>query len=233
MVPADAVPLQHGELGVVALPGLAVAEHAAELVAVADAGREQAFHRVFGRGTQPAFARARIGVAAERGAEAVDVRFGVAGGAEDRRLDLQHAAPGKEIADQRVQRRAQRQRAPQPFAAVAAGSGRLVHGLLPWTSRSAHCRRLLRPLRRRRERASLMCSSRPMEPRTRHLHFSSLHVLLTTLLGLALITLVGVGVRLLAMQVVQQRRERENRPRATPARTMRREVAEAAASVAG
>jgi len=34
---------------------------------------------------------------------------------------------------------------------------------------------------------------------------------LTTLLGLAVITLIGVGVRLLLMQTVQQRRERENR----------------------
>lgn len=50
-----------------------------------------------------------------------------------------------------------------------------------------------------------------MEPRMRNLDFSSLHSLLTTLLGLAVITLIGVGIRLLAMQVIQQRRERENR----------------------
>jgi type II secretory pathway pseudopilin PulG len=34
---------------------------------------------------------------------------------------------------------------------------------------------------------------------------------LSTLLGLAIITLLGVGIRLLVMQTVQQRRERENR----------------------
>jgi hypothetical protein len=34
---------------------------------------------------------------------------------------------------------------------------------------------------------------------------------LSTLLGLAVITLLGVGIRLLVMQTVQQRRERENR----------------------
>lgn len=45
----------------------------------------------------------------------------------------------------------------------------------------------------------------------RNLDFSSWHGLLTTLLGLAVITLIGVGIRLLAMQVIQQRRERENR----------------------
>ncbi|MGN6513816.1 MAG: hypothetical protein ACTHKZ_09660 [Lysobacteraceae bacterium] len=45
----------------------------------------------------------------------------------------------------------------------------------------------------------------------RNLDFSSWQGLLSTLLGLALITLIGVGVRLLAMQTVQQRRERENR----------------------
>jgi type II secretory pathway pseudopilin PulG len=34
---------------------------------------------------------------------------------------------------------------------------------------------------------------------------------LTTLLGLALVSLVAVGIRLLVMQTVQQRRERANR----------------------
>ncbi len=41
--------------------------------------------------------------------------------------------------------------------------------------------------------------------------FSSWQAVLTTLLGLAIITLLGVGIRLLVMQTVQQRRERENR----------------------
>lgn len=45
----------------------------------------------------------------------------------------------------------------------------------------------------------------------RNLDFSSWQTLLSTLLGLALITLIGVGVRLAAMQTIQQRRERENR----------------------
>lgn len=45
----------------------------------------------------------------------------------------------------------------------------------------------------------------------RNLDFSSWKALLSTLLGLAVITLIGVGIRLLAMQVVQQKRERENR----------------------
>jgi len=45
----------------------------------------------------------------------------------------------------------------------------------------------------------------------RNLDFSSWQALLSTVVGLALITLIGVGVRLLAMQTIQQRRERENR----------------------
>jgi hypothetical protein len=45
----------------------------------------------------------------------------------------------------------------------------------------------------------------------RNLDFSSWQTLLSTLLGIAVITLIGVGVRLLAMQTIQQRRERENR----------------------
>ncbi len=45
----------------------------------------------------------------------------------------------------------------------------------------------------------------------RNLDFSSWQTVLSTLIGLAVITLIGVGIRLLVMQVVQQRRERENR----------------------
>jgi len=45
----------------------------------------------------------------------------------------------------------------------------------------------------------------------RYFDFSSWQGVLSTLLGLALITLLGVGIRLLVMQTVQQRRERENR----------------------
>jgi hypothetical protein len=45
----------------------------------------------------------------------------------------------------------------------------------------------------------------------RNLDFSSWHGLLTTLLGLALFTLIGVGIRLLTMVTIQQRRERLNR----------------------
>jgi uncharacterized membrane protein YgcG len=41
--------------------------------------------------------------------------------------------------------------------------------------------------------------------------FSSWQSLLTTLLGLGVVTLIMVGVRLLVMQTVQRRRERENR----------------------
>lgn len=45
----------------------------------------------------------------------------------------------------------------------------------------------------------------------RNLDFSSWQALLSTLVGLALITLIGVGIRLLAMQTIQKQRERENR----------------------
>ena len=45
----------------------------------------------------------------------------------------------------------------------------------------------------------------------RYFDFSSWQGILSTLLGLAVITLLGVGIRLLIMQTVQQRRERENR----------------------
>ena len=45
----------------------------------------------------------------------------------------------------------------------------------------------------------------------RYFDFSSWQGVLSTLSGLAIITLLGVGIRLLVMQTVQQRRERENR----------------------
>ena len=45
----------------------------------------------------------------------------------------------------------------------------------------------------------------------RSLDFSSLHALVTTLLSLAVITLIGVGIRLLTQVTIQQRRERMNR----------------------
>jgi hypothetical protein len=45
----------------------------------------------------------------------------------------------------------------------------------------------------------------------RNLDFSSWQGLLSTVIGLSVITLIAVGIRLLVMQTVQQRRERENR----------------------
>ncbi|HVT33458.1 MAG TPA: hypothetical protein VHE32_12470 [Rhodanobacteraceae bacterium] len=45
----------------------------------------------------------------------------------------------------------------------------------------------------------------------RNLDFTNWHALLLSLFGLALVTLIGVGLRLVAMQAIQQRRERENR----------------------
>jgi heme exporter protein D len=45
----------------------------------------------------------------------------------------------------------------------------------------------------------------------RSLDFSSWQGIVSSLLALAIITLLGVGIRLLVMQTMQQRRERENR----------------------
>lgn len=50
-----------------------------------------------------------------------------------------------------------------------------------------------------------------MEALVRSIDLSSWYSLLSTLIGLALFTLIGVGVRLLIMVTVQQRRERMNR----------------------
>lgn len=45
----------------------------------------------------------------------------------------------------------------------------------------------------------------------RYFDFSSLHGVFNTLLGHAVFTLIGVGIRVLMMQTIQQRRERMNR----------------------
>ncbi|WP_241963417.1 hypothetical protein [Paracoccus suum] len=45
----------------------------------------------------------------------------------------------------------------------------------------------------------------------RNFDFSSMHGLLTTLMGLALFTLIGVGVRVLVMLTIQARQQRVNR----------------------
>jgi len=45
----------------------------------------------------------------------------------------------------------------------------------------------------------------------RGMDFSSWQGIFSTLLGLALITFIGVGIRLVAMYTIQQRRERDNR----------------------
>lgn len=45
----------------------------------------------------------------------------------------------------------------------------------------------------------------------RYMDFSSWQGAMTTIIGLAVITLLGVGIRMLMMQTIQQRRERMNR----------------------
>jgi uncharacterized membrane protein YgcG len=45
----------------------------------------------------------------------------------------------------------------------------------------------------------------------RNMDFSSWQGVFSTLLGLAIVTLIGVGIRVLMMQMIQQRRERMNR----------------------
>ncbi|CCV04702.1 conserved hypothetical protein [Mesorhizobium metallidurans STM 2683] len=45
----------------------------------------------------------------------------------------------------------------------------------------------------------------------RNIDFSSWQSVLVTLIGLALFTLIGIGIRLLMMFTIQQRRERTNR----------------------
>lgn len=45
----------------------------------------------------------------------------------------------------------------------------------------------------------------------RNLDLTSWQSMISTLLALVIITLIGVGIRIIVMQTIQQRRERENR----------------------
>src|SRR5690606_5874008 len=89
-------PFQHGELGIVSTTGFTVAEHPAQFVTIPDAGSEQALERILRRGTQPAFARTGVDVAAEARREAVYARLGVTGRGKDRGFHFQHLAFGEE-----------------------------------------------------------------------------------------------------------------------------------------
>lgn len=59
--------------------------------------------------------------------------------------------------------------------------------------------------------AHAKAADKPSEAILRNIDFSSWHSVLATLVGLALITFIGVGIRLLVMATIQQRRERMNR----------------------
>src|SRR5450755_4799644 len=74
MIPANAIPLQHAELGIVPAPSFTVAEHTAQLVAIADTGREQTLLRELRRRTQPARTRSGIHMSTNPRGEALDIR---------------------------------------------------------------------------------------------------------------------------------------------------------------
>ncbi len=86
MVPADAVPFEQGEFGIVPPPGFAGAEHPGQLPDVAAARGQQAFHGEFGRSVQIPRAIGRTG------RDALDVRIGIGGGRQAGGFHLEHAA---------------------------------------------------------------------------------------------------------------------------------------------
>lgn len=55
------------------------------------------------------------------------------------------------------------------------------------------------------------CIEHQAGTRMRYMDFSSWQGAMTTIIGLAVFTLLGVGIRILMMQTIQQRRERMNR----------------------
>src|SRR3546814_11626979 len=97
VIHADPVPLEHGELGIVAAAGFPVAEHAAEFVAIAETGGEQALERILWSGAQPARARPRVGAAGEFERSPREVQLGVAGLRPDSSVEPDQAALGQEL----------------------------------------------------------------------------------------------------------------------------------------
>jgi len=63
----------------------------------------------------------------------------------------------------------------------------------------------------RRTHLVLGSSARRSASKMHTLDFSSWEAVITTLLGLVVVTVMMVGIRLLVMETVQQRRNRENR----------------------
>jgi hypothetical protein len=99
MVPPGPVPLEDGELGVVAPSGLAVAERPADLVDGAAACRQQPFHGELGRGLKVEVATAVCALSAVATHQGLEVEVGDRGRGEERGLDFQHLASGEEGAD--------------------------------------------------------------------------------------------------------------------------------------
>ena len=128
MIASDAIPLQHREFRIVPPPSFAVAEDAAEFVAIADTGGEQTLLREFARRAQPAFV-----LAAKSRRETLDVRIGVRAGRQDRRFDFEHVAFGEKLSDQRVQIGATPQRVAQTIIRF--------HAEIPSVSLRPRCRR--------------------------------------------------------------------------------------------
>ncbi len=58
----------------------------------------------------------------------------------------------------------------------------------------------------------------------RNLDFSSWQTVLLSFAGIAVVTVIGVAIRLLVMQTVQQRRDRENRQINERLRTLHRRL---------
>src|ERR1700733_12618330 len=103
---SGAIPLDEGELRIVQGRALEAAHHVADLVDVAAARRQQALHRVLGRGMQ--VVRRRVRSARERcelHAGAMDVHVADRRVHHQGRIHLEHAARGEELAGVREQRR--------------------------------------------------------------------------------------------------------------------------------
>ena len=109
---------------------LAVPKHLAQLIDVAAARGEQAFHREFRRSVQ---VEGSVH-AGETGDEGFDLRIAHPGAAQGGGLDLEHAARGEELprpGEQRgalLQRRRRRSRPP-----VLTVAGRAAHDAMPRT----------------------------------------------------------------------------------------------------
>jgi hypothetical protein len=92
IIEPQTVPLDESELRIVPAAALSIAKHLADLVDIAEAGRQQPLHGVFRRGAEIR----RCAHAGDPSRQRFDLRIADGGAAQYRSFHFEHAAAGEE-----------------------------------------------------------------------------------------------------------------------------------------